>query len=261
MEHNFKKKFGQNFIDNKELLDGIVSDAKIDNKSFVVEIGAGAGALTEVLAQKAKEVVSFEIDEELRPRLEALAQKHSNLRIVFADFMTQDIKEYTQNKKFCVVANLPYYITTAIISKLIKTRPQTMTILVQKEVGERLCAKPGNSEYGAMSVICQRVAEVEIARQVPRTFFTPQPDVDSVVLHFEFNDKDLPDDFVSFLHICFRAKRKTLINNLSSGLGISKQQAVSIMGEICKPENSRAEELNADEFITLFEKCKKNKLL
>lgn len=251
MQHNFKKKFGQNFITDNNLLDAIILDAKIDNTKTVLEIGAGAGTLTEKLAKTAKKVISFEIDKDLDKFLLPLEQKYSNLQIVFADFLKEDLNKYNL-EQFCVVANLPYYITTAIIFKFFKLKPQTMTLMVQKEVGERLSAKPKNSEYGAMSVICQTVASVEIKRIVKRTMFTPMPEVDSVVIHFDFNNETLTDEFINFVRNCFGAKRKTLLNNLSNTLKRNKQELLQVLTSQNLNEFTRAEELSVSQFKKLY---------
>ncbi len=251
MQHNFKKKFGQNFITDNNLLNLIIADAKIDNTKLVLEIGAGAGTLTEKLAQNAKKVISFEIDSELKKFLLPLEKKYDNLTVIFADFMKEDLSKFNLNE-FCVVANLPYYITTAIIFKFLKIKPISMTLMVQKEVAQRLCANPKNREYGAMSVICQTVAKVNITRMVPRTMFIPMPEVDSAVINFEFNSEILTDDYINFVRHCFGAKRKTLINNLSLTFNITKQELSKILTELAIDVNARAEELSVCQFKKLF---------
>jgi len=259
MEHIFKKKYGQNFIRDQKLLEAIVVGSGISGDSFVIEIGAGAGALSEVLAQKAKAVISFEIDTDLKEHLQNIEKNYNNLKFVFEDFMKVDILKYTGGRPFCVVANLPYYITTAIISKLIDYLPQSMTIMVQKEVADRISAPPKTSAYGAMSVICQSVASVKTLINVPRSFFYPVPDVDSCVLHFDFYGNKIEKEFVDFLHICFAAKRKTLVNNLTNGFGIKKNDAENLLIELEINKNARAEELSAKEFKKLFEMAKELK--
>ena len=256
MEHKFKKQYGQNFIRDQKLLDAIVVGSGIDSNSFVLEIGAGAGALSEVLARKAKAVISFEIDTDLKEHLLGLEQKYNNIKFVFEDFMKVDVLKYTGGRPFCVVANLPYYITTAIISKLIEFLPQSMTIMVQKEVADRISASPKTSAYGAMSVICQSVASVKSLINVPRSFFYPVPDVDSCVLHFNFYGNKIEKGFIDFLHMCFLAKRKTLVNNLSNGLNIKKIEAEELLNSLNINKNARAEELSADEFKKLYETAK-----
>ena len=256
MEHKFKKQYGQNFIRDQKLLDTIALGSGINSESLVIEIGAGAGALSEVLANKAKAVISFEIDEDLRPCLLEIEQKHNNLKFVFEDFMKTDILKYTGGRPFYVVANLPYYITTAIISKLIDVVPVSMTIMVQKEVADRISAKPKTSAYGAMSVICQSVASVKTILSVPKTFFYPMPEVDSAVLKFDFYGNTISPDFVHFLHMCFMAKRKTLLNNLSSGLNIKKSVGEELLASLNIDIKARAEELTTGEFEKLYKATK-----
>ena len=256
MEHKFKKQYGQNFIRDQKLLDTIALGSGINSESLVIEIGAGAGALSEVLANKAKAVISFEIDEDLRPCLLEIEQKHNNLKFVFEDFMKTDILKYTGGRPFYVVANLPYYITTAIISKLIDVVPVSMTIMVQKEVADRISAKPKTSAYGAMSVICQSVASVKTILSVPKTFFYPMPEVDSAVLKFDFYGNTISPDFINFLHMCFMAKRKTLLNNLCSGLNIKKSVGEELLASLNIDIKARAEELTTGEFEKLYKATK-----
>lgn len=256
MTHRFKKKFGQNFISDSNLIAAIVSDAGIGGDSFVIEVGAGAGSLTRKLASVAKKVISFEIDEELRPTLCALEDEFDNLSVVFGDFMKVDVGEIVGGEEFCVVANLPYYITTAIISKFFKVRPKTMTIMVQNEVADRLCASAGDSSYGAMSVICSAIASVKKMRVVSRKMFFPAPEVDSAIIKFEFNSNGVPDGFIEFVHACFLAKRKTLLNNLSNYNKLMKSGAAEIIAGLGLGANVRAENLSAQQFLMLFEKVK-----
>ena len=256
MEHKFKKQYGQNFIRDQKLLDTIALGSGINSESLVIEIGAGAGALSEVLANKAKAVISFEIDEDLKPCLLEIEQKHNNLKFVFEDFMKTDILKYTGGRPFYVVANLPYYITTAIISKLIDVVPVSMTIMVQKEVADRISAKPKTSAYGAMSVICQSVASVKTILSVPKTFFYPMPEVDSAVLKFDFYGNTISPDFINFLHMCFMAKRKTLLNNLCSGLNIKKSVGEELLASLNIDIKARAEELTTGEFEKLYKATK-----
>ena len=254
MEHNFKKKYGQNFITDVNLLKAIVDDSGISENDFVIEIGAGAGTLTREICKRAKRVVSFEIDRDLEKFLLPLENEFDNLSVRFEDFMNADVGEVTNGNEFSVVANLPYYITTAIIQKFFDIRPKTMTIMVQKEVAERLSAKSGTSDYGAMSVICQAIANIKITRVVPRTCFIPSPEVDSAVLKLEFNNNKIDKMFIEFIRGCFMAKRKTLSNNLSMYTGLSKKQIGFILEEAGLNPNARAEELSVYDFKNLYHK-------
>ena len=252
MKFNFKKKYGQNFISDENLIDSIIKDSGIDENSFVIEIGAGAGILTKKLAKIAKQVTSFEIDEELRVFLDKLEQENNNLKIIYGDFMTADVKKIVNGKNFDVVANLPYYITTAIILKLLPLKPKTITIMVQNEVADRLCAKPKTKEYGAMSVLCQSVCGVIKTRIVKRTMFFPVPEVDSAVVKLTSNGNEFDEGFSKFIYNCFMHKRKTLTNNLSSAYKINKTDAANLIKDIGAKESVRAEELSVDELKNLY---------
>ena len=172
LNHNFKKKFGQNFLTDKNLLESIVSDAGITKNDVVLEIGAGAGALTEPLSNHAKKVVSFEIDKDLVSVLEEKFNGKDNIKFVFGDFMSFSQEQISElvGDKFKVVANLPYYITTPILSKLfeMKNPPETVVVMVQKEVAERLVATKDSSAYGYFSAFVSAYANAKITRQVNR---------------------------------------------------------------------------------------------
>lgn len=248
--HNFKKKYGQNFIFDQQLLSKIVEDANIDSESIVVEVGAGMGTLTSLLAQKAKQVYSFEIDLELKPYLEQLEKKHKNLKVFFEDFMLFDLKQLHLDK-FVVVANLPYYITTAIITKLLKENPQRMCLMVQKEVAERLASVPHNKEYGAITAILNHQARVEIARVVGREMFNPIPNVDSAVITLEFNGEVFDEGFETFVYNCFTLKRKTLLNNFKNfinDVNVIKQ----LMEKMGIKATTRPEELSSEELYQIY---------
>ena len=184
----FNKKFGQNFITDKNLLAAIVADAGVTSADVVWEIGAGAGTLTLALAEKAKEVVAFEIDEELRPVLSVTLKDKPNVTVVYEDFMKTDRETPAS---FKVVANLPYYVTTPILMRLLESakRPESVTVMVQKEVAERLVAAPGTEEYGAITASMALVANAKITRIVGRQNFTPPPNVDSAVVRVDLMDK------------------------------------------------------------------------
>lgn len=255
-EFVFKKKYGQNFLSDKNLLNAIADDAGITKDVEVLEIGAGAGSLTSVLDERAKHVVSFEIDRDLKEKLEGLKLK--NTKFVFGDFMgfeMQDVEKMFKSK-FKVVANLPYYITTPIIMKLFKSKKiDSLTIMVQKEVAERICAKTGEKDYGSLSVLAEFYGESKITRIVKRQMFFPQPNVDSAILHIDIDRKkfDGVDDenFLKFVQNCFAMKRKTLLNNL--GKEYSKEELKNKLN----PETlaKRAEALSLEEFVELYKKC------
>jgi len=258
--HNFKKKYGQNFITDLRLLEAIAADSGVKNDSTVVEIGAGLGSLTEVLAKRAKRVISFEIDAELVKPLQALGEKYPNIEFVFGDFLQFDLASLNL-RDFIVVANLPYYITTVIISRLLQLQPKSITVMVQKEVAERLSSKPNVKSYGAMSVICQHQARVVITRLVAREMFTPAPEVDSAVIRLDLNGKEFNEEFNSFVFSCFSMKRKTLANNLAKVGGIGNARAIEIVKTFELPEGARAENVDAETFFKLFEYFKKNGII
>lgn len=255
-EFVFKKKFGQNFLSDKNLLCAIADDAKVEKTDNVLEIGAGAGALTQVLSCKAKRVVSFEIDKDLMPQL--LALDLPNVEFVFGDFMQESMPNVEQKfggEKFKVVANLPYYITTPIIFKLLEEceKIESITIMVQKEVAERICAQAGGKEYGVLSVMTQFHGDVQIVRQIKRQMFHPMPNVDSALLNIQirrkFEDVDA-EKFSAFVKTCFSMRRKTLLNNLSTKF--DKTKLKQVLGD--KTLMRRAETLTLEEFVEIFGK-------
>lgn len=253
---NFKKKYGQNFLTDKNLLNAIVRDAGINKDDFVVEIGAGAGALTEVLSQNAREVLAFEIDEELRETLLSLQLKNVNFR--FKDFMKVDLSEL--NEPFKVVANLPYYITTPIIFKLLEETDKllSLTIMVQKEVAERMVAKP-SGDYGLLSVMLAFYGEAKITRIVKRNMFHPEPNVDSAVVTLEIQKKFDVDKkkFYNFVKTAFSMRRKTLLNNLSTIY--EKEKLKRVFGE--EFLKRRAETLTIEEFVEAYKKINQYKMI
>lgn len=251
----FKKKFGQNFISDKNLLNAIASDAEISQQDEILEIGAGAGSLTQVLSERAKKVVSFEIDKTLTESLLALDLK--NVEFVFGDFMQANLSEIEQKfeKKYKVVANLPYYITTPIIFRFLEeaTKLDSLTIMVQKEVAERVCAKVGGKDYGILTVMTNFYGEPKITRIIKRQMFYPVPNVDSALLNIKLVDKFPRIDkkaFLKFVKSCFSMRRKTLLNNLSGSY--SKDKLKSLLSE--EILQKRAEQFSLEEFVEIFEK-------
>lgn len=256
INHNFKKKYGQNFLTDKNLLESIVSDAEISNQDTVVEIGAGAGALTEPLSEHAKNVISFEIDKELEQILNQRFIEKRNVKIVFEDFMNiseQDIYNLA-GKNFKVVANLPYYITTPIISKLFELSfpPKTIVVMVQKEVGERIVAGKESSEYGYFSAYVASNAKAKIVRQVNRKMFTPMPNVDSCIVKLDVQKKTYEKDFFVFLKNIFKMKRKTIANNISSSYDISKNEIENKLNGSCYNGAMRADNLSPEELYEVY---------
>ncbi len=255
---NFKKSLGQNFLSDKNLLNKIAEYGDIKNTDNVLEIGAGAGTLTDVLASNAKNVVSYEIDCSLAERLNQLQNIHDNLDIVFEDFMNVDLTTIFPNERFKVVANIPYYITTPIIFKLmeISSRIDTMIFMVQKEVAERFSAKENCKDYGITSVILQSVADVKLKKIVKKECFTPAPKVDSALIEIKINDKkfEIKDykNFCDFVHKSFSMRRKTLINNLTKNYSINKEKIIENLLKLNYNENTRPEQISVKNFVKLY---------
>lgn len=223
LNHQFKKKFGQNFISDKNLLFAICNDADVGEDDEVLEIGAGAGALTEAISQKAKKIVSYEIDRSLEEHLLSLGLK--NVKFVFGDIMNFEIDDIEKDFEgdYKMIANLPYYITTPIIFKFLKDskRISSLTIMVQKEVAERIVAQVGEKDYGVLSIMTNFYGQAKINRIVSRQMFYPQPNVDSAVVTINIDREKYKDidgeQFYNFVKTAFSMRRKTLKNNLTHG--------------------------------------------
>ena len=255
----FKKKFGQNFISDKNLLNAIVKDAEIEADDEVLEIGAGAGSLTQTLSVNCKKVVSFEIDPDLKQHLTGLAL--GNVEFCFCDFMSRSMEEIEGkfSGSYKVVANLPYYITTPIIFRLLEegSHVESLTIMVQKEVAERVCAKFGGKDYGILTVMTNFYGTPRITRIIKRQMFHPEPNVDSALLNIKIERNKFPEiertKFLKFIKTCFSMRRKTLLNNLSGSFNKEKLKEV-LSDDILK---KRAEQFSLDEFVDIFKKCSK----
>lgn len=253
----FKKKYGQNFLSDKNLLKAICGDAGVDKNTEVLEIGAGAGSLTEVLSESAKKVVSFEIDKDLQDQLLGLNLK--NVNFVFDDFMKVKMDEVEKmfGGQFKVVANLPYYITTPIIFRLLEESEKvtSLTIMVQKEVAEKICCKVGSGDYGIPTVVTAIYGNARITRIVGRQMFYPAPNVDSAILHIEIDRNKFPEldkrAFAKFVRACFAMRRKTLLNNL--GALYNKNRLKEVLGE--ETLSRRAESFSLNAFVELYKKC------
>lgn len=259
MYHNFKKSLGQNFIYDSNLLKAIVCDAKIDDTDIVIEIGAGAGTLSAEIAKVCKHLYSFEIDKELQTELNNISKQHDNLTIIWENFMSVNDDFFAQFDTVKVIANLPYYITTPIVFKLIKYRSQitSMSIMVQKEVGQRFVAKPNSKDYGIPSIILQSIADVAITRNVSKASFTPQPKVDSCIVKIDFlKDKKFKDfdKFCDFVKVCFSMRRKTLLNNLKSLENCNKNLIIDVLKELNYESNVRPENISVNDYEKIFNK-------
>ena len=263
---NFNKKFGQNFIFDKNLLNAIVEQSGISENDDVLEIGPGAGTLTKAIANKAKKVVSYEIDTNLKSTLEQSLKGVTNSTIIFEDALKTDLKNIENNfdGSYTLIANLPYYITTPLIFKFLKSnKVKNMCIMVQKEVGQRLTATNKDNQYGAISVILDFYGDVKILRQVPRHMFVPAPNVDSCVIQININKNKYNTNNIMFEQIvksAFSNRRKTLANNLSNDFCITKTQVYNILSNLNLSEQVRGDALSTLDFVHLTQIFDKNRI-
>ena len=258
----FKKQFGQNFLIDSSVLDHIISHAKIQKEDLVIEIGPGIGTLTEALCEHAGQVIAIEIDDKLIPILEENLAGKENFRLLHQDVLKVDftelLKEYPDFYSVKVVANLPYYITTPILLSLLEKKLplSSITVMVQKEVAERMQAGPGSKDYGALSLAVQYYSKPEIVQEVPPHCFIPRPKVSSMVIHLSVYKKspvecENPEYLFKTIKASFMQRRKTLVNALSAGLGIDKEVIKSVLSALSYPENVRGETLSLDEFAEI----------
>lgn len=261
-DHNFRfnKQFGQNFITDTNLLQAMVKDAGVGEDDIVVEIGAGAGTLTRELAKAAKKVYAFEIDRNLVPILgETLKGLEEKVQVVFKDIMKTDDKELDdilEGKNYKVVANLPYYITTPIIMRFLERekKPQSITVMIQKEVGQRLTSKADCGDYGVITLSIALEGKASITREVPRYMFMPAPNVDSCIVRIDLDDryKDVDKKKVKkVIKSAFAMRRKTLVNNLSSAMSLTKENVEKALNDMGLDTRIRGEVLTIDEYIAL----------
>jgi 16S rRNA (adenine1518-N6/adenine1519-N6)-dimethyltransferase len=252
MQHQAKKRFGQNFLRDKNLLKKIVNESKISNKD-VIEVGPGQGALTSFLAEQARSLTCFEIDTSLKPILKPIEEKYDNVKIIYKDFMEQDLSSY--GDELHVVANVPYYITTPIIFKLLETKQiKTASLMIQKEVCDRLVSKPGSKTYNHLSVILQYFTNVYKMMDVKRHMFYPKPNVDSAVVRIEKREKPFLDQnqekiFLDIVKTAFKQKRKTLTNNWFEAYQIPKEEIHKFLLSMDLDPNIRAEKISLLKFI------------
>lgn len=253
---DFKKKFGQNFLRDQNLLLNIVEKAGVTSEDIVVEIGAGKGALTEVLSKNAKKVYSFEIDSEL---FEFLGGKfnNTNVQMIFQDVMKVSDEELNNMVcgKFKLVANLPYYVTSPIITRFLQNENmESLTVMVQEEVADRIIASPKTKDYGVLTVICQIFGEPKKVIRVNRKMFYPVPNVDSAVVRIDKKDVKVEDfsKFISFVKQAFSMRRKKLSTNLETAK-LKKVEIETILKENGFSEMTRAEELSIDDFKKLYD--------
>lgn len=263
---HFKKSLGQNFLTDKNVLNDIVNSAEIEETDFVLEIGPGPGVLTRELAKKAKRVVAVELDSDIISLLSENIKEYDNITIINKDILKVDLPalrdEYFEGKPFKVIANLPYYITTPIVMKLLETdvNIKSIVIMIQKEVAERLIASPGTKDFGAISLSVNYYADAEIVRIVPPEAFVPAPKVHSAVLKLTVlgNPRvSVSDEKYLFrlIKAAFSKRRKTFLNSISgeSGIEITKEEAKDIITELGFSDNLRGETLSLGEFAQISE--------
>lgn len=266
---SFKKSLGQNF-----LVDGSVAprmaELSCDKDAGVIEIGPGAGVLTRELSFAAKRVVAIEIDEKLKPILSHTLEGRENVKIIFGDVLKTDLAAVIRDNfadcgRVTVCANLPYYITSPVITELLKKKlpVESITVMVQKEAGERICAAVGSRKAGALTVFINYYAVAEPLFSVPREGFLPVPNVDSVVIRLKIRKKppvEVCDEefFFKTVNACFLLRRKTAINSLSSALGVEKETVRGIFLKLGIDENARGESLDMEALAQLAGELKKH---
>lgn len=261
---NFQKKFGQNFLIDTRVLERIIGAAEITKDDCVLEIGPGIGTMTQYLAESAREVIAVEIDKMLIPILADTLSAYDNVTVINDDILKVDIgrivEERNGGKPIKVVANLPYYITTPIIMGLFESHVplKSITIMVQKEVADRMQVGPGTKDYGALSLAVQYYAKPEIVANVPPNCFIPRPNVGSAVIRLTRYDNppvEVADESLMFalIRASFNQRRKTLVNGLSNApeLHLSKEAIIGALEEMEQPATVRGEALTLDQFAQL----------
>ena len=256
-DYEFKKKFGQNFLKDENILRNIVDKSETDEDTLVIEIGIGAAYLTYYLSKKAKHVLGYEIDNSLKNIIDNQLKDISNVEIIYKDFLKstpiEDIKKYDY-KKIYVVANLPYYITTPIITKLIgdKIPVEKIVVMVQKEVGDRFNAKPNSKEYNSLTIFLNYYFDIKKIMDVSRNCFIPKPNVDSAIIEFRRKTQKYnvlnEENFFKLVRDSFRFKRKNIRNNLKS---YDLEKVEEVLKKYNKDLTTRAEELELNIFIDL----------
>ena len=262
----FNKNLGQNFLTDTNLLRAIVSDSGLEEGETVVEIGTGAGTLTRALAEKAGKVISFEVDENLKPVLEETLSGLDNVEVIFGDVLKMSDKDIVAitGGEFRVVANIPYYITTGLIMRFVESGlpVKSITVMIQKEVAERLVAKENTGDYGAITMSVRMRGDAVITRKVSRTMFYPAPNVDSAVVRididphkFENEDKEL---CLKLVKAAFGMRRKTFNNNLSASFFISKETAARVISEAGFEPMIRGEAFSVEDIVKISRVLKKH---
>ena len=258
----FQKKFGQNFLIDTHVLERIISEAGITKDDFVLEIGPGIGVLTVELAKRAKKVVSIELDSRLLPILDETLSEYDNVEIINGDVLELDLNGIIREKfggmKVVVCANLPYYITSPIIMKLLEERLpiESLIVMVQAEAADRLCAKVGTRESGAVTIAVNFYAHTEQLFFVPRTAFMPEPKVDSKVIKLNIRKEPFAeikdeDAFFTMIKAAFSKRRKTVMNSLVMGTA-TKERLADTLDKHGIPKTSRIEQFSMDDLVTVY---------
>ena len=263
----FNKALGQNFLIDQSVLDSTIEASGIDETYGVIEVGPGIGTLTVELSKHAGKVVAIELDRNIAEYLKGAFVAYNNVEIIQGDALKIDlnkiIEEYMPNMPVVVIANLPYYITTPLIMKFLEENLplESITVLIQKEVAERIVSPAGKKEYGAISVAVQYYSDPEIIRLVPPDSFMPPPKVTSAVIKMDIKNHTKPEvadekNLFKVVHAAFGQRRKTLVNALTSAFTETKEEITDIVNDITKNEKIRGEQLDLCQFIQISEKLK-----
>lgn len=268
---SFAKKYGQNFLIDGNIVSNIVKNAGITKEDTVLEIGPGIGTMTQVLCEQAKNVIAVEIDKRLIDVLTFTLRDYDNVTVINSDILKCNIeelcKQYSSNSRLKVVANLPYYITTPIIMELLEKNNnsviESITVMIQKEVAERLGAEPGNKDYGAITLSINYYSDANIVMTVPASCFMPRPNVDSAVIRMDIYDKPpvaTMDEVKMFkvIKAAFSQRRKTLVNSVSSSTDIAKETILKSLNEMGLSESVRGETLSLEQFAELSDRIIEN---
>ena len=268
---SFAKKYGQNFLIDGNIVSNIVKNAGITKEDTVLEIGPGIGTMTQVLCEQAKNVIAVEIDKRLIDVLTFTLRDYDNVTVINSDILKCNIeelcKQYSSNGRLKVVANLPYYITTPIIMELLEKNNnsviESITVMIQKEVAERLGAEPGNKDYGAITLSINYYSDANIVMTVPASCFMPRPNVDSAVIRMDIYDKPpvaTMDEVKIFkvIKAAFSQRRKTLVNSVSSSTDIAKETILKSLNEMGLSESVRGETLSLEQFAELSDRIIEN---
>lgn len=266
---SFSKSLGQNFLINEDVCPRMAEECVGDKSWGVIEIGPGIGVLTVELAKRAEKVISIELDKNLLPILDDTLRDFDNVKILNQDVLKCDLNKVARDefgdRPFAICANLPYYITSEVIMKILeKNVPcENITVMVQKEAAQRLCAEPSTREVGAISIAVRYYTEPEVLFDVSRESFVPIPNVDSSVIKLILTNKnenfENKEILFKIVRAAFSQRRKVIVNSLANGLNLNKERVMDVLEKCCVKSDSRAEQLTLDDFVRLasaFEKIK-----